>query len=469
MYRIRYTHPRRRAQLGRSRTLAIIYIHSHFHSQTLLAPLRQCITSRSAHQRTPYPPTKRRELHIARAHALCVQAEYTTQIGDQGSMSYHQQHPSHADQTAAHQAGYQAGYDAGFRAGYEAGTAAAATPSLAQQQQQGYNLGSTSSAMAAPPQLPYRSPPPPQVPPRIGQGAGVQQQVPGPHHPPPPPRPATNQQPQQQPARTIPPAAPHSTPQSSVWQPSVGSTFNYVLSHTIDLTHPSFPPSTASVWIVDLFDTPVSSISALHAAGCWVVAYFSAGSWEDWRPDKGGYGKKDLGKAMDGWKGERWVDVRSEGVRDVLKARLDLAREKGFDGVDPDNVDGWENKTGFKLAKGDCVEFVRWLAREAHSRGLSCGLKNGAGFVQEVLPEVEYVVVEEAVRYNETGKYMCVVEAGKPVWHVEYPKGEDEEDEKMNNERRVEGKGRERALMMRSKGWSSVIKNVRLDQWVQVD
>jgi hypothetical protein len=125
-----------------------------------------------------------------------------------------------------------------------------------------------------------------------------------------------------------------------------------------------------------------------------------------------------LGKELDGWKGERWVDVRDEGVRDVMRNRMDLAREKGFDGVDPDNVDGFENKNGLGLKKGDAVNFVKFLAAEAHERGLACGLKNGAEFITEVLGDVDYVIVEEAVKYKETGRYMCVVEAGKPVWHV---------------------------------------------------
>jgi hypothetical protein len=157
-----------------------------------------------------------------------------------------------------------------------------------------------------------------------------------------------------------------------------------------------------------------------------VIAYFSAGTWEDWREDVKSWTSKSspketkalLGKGVDGWKGERWWDVRSAAVRDVVRQRMDLARERGFDGVDPDNVDGYDNKNGLGLEKRDAVEFVRWLSGEAHARGLACGLKNGGDFVREVVERVEFVVVEEAVRYKEEEKYMCVVENGKPVWHV---------------------------------------------------
>lgn len=154
-----------------------------------------------------------------------------------------------------------------------------------------------------------------------------------------------------------------------------------------------------------------------------------------------------------------------------MLGRLELAREKGFDGVDPDNVDGFENKeSGLGLTRGDAVAYVRWLAGEAHRRGLACGLKNGGDeLVGEVLADVEFVVQEQAVQWGDQDAYMCVVQAGKALFHVEYPKGEDPEDKGMNNERRVEGRKREKALSMRRKGWSSIIKNVCLDQWVQTE
>ena len=53
---------------------------------------------------------------------------------------------------------------------------------------------------------------------------------------------------------------------------------------------------------------------------------------------------------MDNWAGERWLDTRSTNVRDIMMARLDLAKSKKCDGVEPDNVDGYANKNGFGSA-----------------------------------------------------------------------------------------------------------------------
>ena len=75
-----------------------------------------------------------------------------------------------------------------------------------------------------------------------------------------------------------------------------------------------------------------------------VICYFSAGSYEDWRPDASEFKKEDLGRDLDGWPGEKWLDLDSENVRRVMKGRVELAKEKGCDGVDPDNVDGYVSK-----------------------------------------------------------------------------------------------------------------------------
>lgn len=72
-----------------------------------------------------------------------------------------------------------------------------------------------------------------------------------------------------------------------------------------------------------------------------MLCYFSAGSYENWRPDAAQFTQSDLGLDLDGWAGEKWLNTNSENVRRIMKDRIDLAKEKGCDGVDPDNVDGY--------------------------------------------------------------------------------------------------------------------------------
>lgn len=200
-----------------------------------------------------------------------------------------------------------------------------------------------------------------------------------------------------------------------------------------------------------------------------MIAYFSAGTHEKWRADAHQFPKADLGRKMDDWDGETWVNTRSPAVRAIMRARLDLARQKRFDGVDPDNVDAYDNKNGLKLSKNDAVDYVLFLAREAHARGLSCGLKNAGDIVPRVVSEVEYCVQEQCVQYDDEDQFLPFVQAGKPVFHVEYPKGDDADNDKHNDGRLVTGRKRDRCLRARPLGFSTIIKNVRLDQWVQTD
>lgn len=132
-------------------------------------------------------------------------------------------------------------------------------------------------------------------------------------------------------------------PTSTVpWKPAVGSTWQIVLLSNIILA----PDATSvtpdvSIFDIDLFDTPKETIDTLHRLGKKVICYFSGGSYEPGRPDSEDFREEDMGKELDGWPGERWLQLGSENVRRIMRKRVELAKEKGCDGVDPDNVDGY--------------------------------------------------------------------------------------------------------------------------------
>jgi len=52
-----------------------------------------------------------------------------------------------------------------------------------------------------------------------------------------------------------------------------------------------------------------------------------------------------MGNGLTGWKGERWLNISSANVRSIMTARIQLAAQKGCDGIDPDNVDGYVSKS----------------------------------------------------------------------------------------------------------------------------
>ena len=201
-------------------------------------------------------------------------------------------------------------------------------------------------------------------------------------------------------------------------KPPVGASWNIELD---EVPHPSQADNDKyHIWDYDMAEAPESTIKAFQDKGHKVICYFSAGSWEKWRSDADQFPKKALGKVLDGWPNEKWLDTRNSRVRDIMKKRIEEAARKGCDGVDPDNIDGYENDTGFKLTKDDGVDYVKFLAKTAHDQGMSYGLKNGGGIVDRVIDVSQWCVNEQCVQYNECDLYQPFIEQGKPVFHIEY-------------------------------------------------
>ncbi|PIE05432.1 MAG: endo alpha-1,4 polygalactosaminidase [Sorangium cellulosum] len=200
----------------------------------------------------------------------------------------------------------------------------------------------------------------------------------------------------------------------SVWSPQPGSSWQWQLTGTIDQSF------NVAMYDIDLFDTDRSTIDDLHQAGRIVICYFSAGSWEDWRDDASSFPSSALGNELHGWPDERWLDIRDPTVRLLMQARMDLAAEKSCDGVEPDNVDGYDNKSGFDFGAIDQLEYNRFLANEAHARGLSIGLKNDLAQVNQLVDEFDWALNEECYQWDECNDLLPFIQAGKAVFHVEY-------------------------------------------------
>jgi hypothetical protein len=176
----------------------------------------------------------------------------------------------------------------------------------------------------------------------------------------------------------------------------------------------------AKVYDVDLFDTPKETIEKLKEEGKVVICYFSAGTYEEWRPDAEEFDEEDIGNPLPDWPGERWLNVKSERVREIMKKRLDLAVEKGCDGVDPDNVDGYLHDTGFGITEKEQFDYNTFLAIEAKERGLLVGLKNDLPQIKVLHPYFDFAVNEECHQYGECELYLPFLRSEKPVFNIEY-------------------------------------------------
>ncbi|MCC6156938.1 MAG: endo alpha-1,4 polygalactosaminidase [Deltaproteobacteria bacterium] len=201
---------------------------------------------------------------------------------------------------------------------------------------------------------------------------------------------------------------------ADIWRPAPGTTWQWQLSGAID---ESFD---VEMYDIDLFDVPGQMMQALRDSGRVVICYFSAGSLEDWREDASQFPEEALGNNLDGWEGERWLDVTNAAVREIMLARLDVAVVKGCDGVEPDNVDGYDNDNGLGLTESDQIDYNRFLADAAHARGLSIGLKNDMGQIDDLRDDFDWALNEECHAYDECGAYADFLAAGKAVFNAEY-------------------------------------------------
>jgi hypothetical protein len=132
--------------------------------------------------------------------------------------------------------------------------------------------------------------------------------------------------------------------------------------------------------MIDGFDNTAATVAAIKAKGGFPVCYYSAGSFEDWRPDAAKFNATtDLGSNLAGWPGERWINIRSDNVKTIMRVRMQMCKDKGFVAVDPDNVDGYTNGNGLGLTAADQLAYNTWTAQTAHSLGLGVGLKVRGG------------------------------------------------------------------------------------------
>ena len=208
---------------------------------------------------------------------------------------------------------------------------------------------------------------------------------------------------------------------------------------------------------IDGFDNPPSTVAAIHARAGRTLAhekaicYLSLGSWEDWRADEQRWPVATLGLALDGYPDEHWVDVRQlSALTPIIDARLKMCASKGFDGVEVDNIDGWDNPSGFPLTPQDAEAWLAQIANDAHALNLFVLWKNDPYLASFGVRYFDGALSEQCLAYQEcttqqndgttffpamtcnTSSLQCGVAqfaaAGKWVGEVEYKWGVAGED-----------------------------------------
>jgi len=197
------------------------------------------------------------------------------------------------------------------------------------------------------------------------------------------------------------------------YKPDTNTSWHWQLTGDINTSY------NVKLYDIDLFDSNKTLIQSLKDNNKKVICYFSAGSWEDWRSDASDFPSSVKGSKMDGWD-ELWLDISSEELAPIMRARLDLAVQKGCDGVEPDNMDGYTNSTGFAFNSDDQLAYNKFIANEARKRGLSVGLKNDLDQIIKLEPYYDFSVNEQCHELGECNKLTPFIDKNKPVFNAEY-------------------------------------------------
>ncbi|ORX57831.1 hypothetical protein BCR36DRAFT_409294 [Piromyces finnis] len=205
------------------------------------------------------------------------------------------------------------------------------------------------------------------------------------------------------------------------WKPNQSQTYNIMLYEG----HPDFHSEKADIVEIDIIHE--DHLKEFHKLGKKVICYFSGGTAEDFRDDYKEYFKHEglVKNKYPEWDGERFVDVRKDSLKPIIKARMQKAINMGCDAIDVDNLDLYQarpvkNEWSNPLTKEEAITFATWVGNTAHSMGIAVGLKNCFDIVDNVGKYFDFGISEDCARKSECQYYKNFIKTGKPVFAINY-------------------------------------------------
>jgi hypothetical protein len=204
------------------------------------------------------------------------------------------------------------------------------------------------------------------------------------------------------------------------WKPKPGLKWNWALGTKVS----DIPIENTDYEVIDidLYGATKEIIDKMHKNNKKVICYFSAGTYERVREEAQGMLKVNglVRNKMEEWD-EYWLDFRLDEVKSFMSERLDLAKAKGCDGIEFDNVDtftnvNWEDA----ITVEDQLTYDKWLAKEAHNRNMAAGFKNSIELLEDLKDVFDFAINEECNEYSECDDYTVFLNKNLAVFVALY-------------------------------------------------
>ncbi len=232
---------------------------------------------------------------------------------------------------------------------------------------------------------------------------------------------------------------------ASWWVPPLGNQpWQWELSHPLKLGNPQDmgtddklpdgqPAPPPVIYDIDGIINPASTVAALHAMGKHVVCYIEVGAAGNYysAADEGipttYYAQLRsaglFGRKVQGYP-ERYLDIRSPKTVRIIEAMIrQQCAAKGFDAVETDIDEEYDDHSGFPLTKSIEERYMTTLADYMHGLGLGWWIKNpddtGDSYATDMFPLADAVLTEQCNQYSSCGLLSAYV-GHKAVFNAEY-------------------------------------------------
>ena len=191
-------------------------------------------------------------------------------------------------------------------------------------------------------------------------------------------------------------------------------------------------PAGVNLMDVDGFAVSAATIQSYRAQGIYTVCYINAGSYQPGLPDSADYPESLNLQADPDWPGEYFLDVTDvfkpgSVLASILGKRLDMCKAKGFDALEPDNLQNDENIMSGQITTQAQLDFNGWIANLAHEKGLAVLQKNGPDKILQtttagvrMVDAFDGILDEECQKFSECDALSEYSKRGKIALDVEY-------------------------------------------------